>query len=252
MKITKRYLTRIIKEEMQAAEVPLEAIVSMLSGEAGTDSEEDEGRDLEHHGGSGEAKMTRAQLSHIQQDAGDLADMLNDDDELPEWMQSKVAAVADKMQDVHDYIEYKTGEVSETKQRLKRIIRNKYKKVIREAGGSEYHDIEPVEGVWSGDIEGKDRNLSLSIDFAKVSTDDSNVDAPEMLPAATPVLNNESAIVQIYRGQNDRGKRYRIPGIIYERYYDAYVSGNTDVASGILEEHLDTRFPGWEDYEWRS
>lgn len=248
MKITKRQFRRIIKEEISAAAVPLEAIVGALAPGV----EEEEGRDLDHSKEGGEAKMTRAQLSHIQQDAGDLVDMLNDDDELPEWMQSKVATVADKMQDVHDYIEYKTGEVSEVRRNLKRKIRKKYRQIIREAGGSEYHDIEPVEGVWSGDIEGKDRNLSLSIDHSKAVKSEPVTRAPEMEPSAEPVLNNESAIVQIYRGQNDRGKRYRIPGIIYERYYDAYVSGNTDMASGILEEHLDTRFPGWEDYEWRS
>lgn len=251
MKISKRQLSRIIKEEMQAAEVPLEAIVSMLSGEAAPDPEADSGRDLDHHGAGGEAKMTRAQLSHIQQDAGDLADMLNDDDELPEWMQSKVAAVADKMQDVHDYIEYKTGAVTE---RVK--LKLKLKKLVREQAdildAEHPSEVECIENVWGGDIEGKDRNLSLAIDHSKSVKSEPVTRHAEMEPHAEPVLNNESRQIQVYRGQNDLGKRYMIPGIVFERYYDAYVSGNTDTASGILEEHLDIRFPGWNDYEWRS
>ena len=246
MKVSKRQLRRIIKEEMTAAAVPLEAIVGALA----SDVEEEEGRDLGHSKEGGEAKMTRAQLSHIQQDASDLVDMLNDDDELPEWMQSKVAAVADKMQDVHDYIEYKTGEISERvglKVRLKKFIREQADMLDADSPS----DVEAVEGVWGGDPEGKGRNLSLSIDHSKAIKSDPVTASPEMLPAAEPVLNKEGRI-QVYRGQNDLGKAHKLPGIVYERYYDAAVSGHTGVAADILEEHLDTRFPGWSDYEWRS
>jgi len=248
MKITKRYLSRIIKEEMEAAEVPLEAIVDMLSGPE--IDQEEEGRNLGHSSDAGEAKMTRAQLSHIQQDAGDLVDMLNDDDELPEWMQSKVAAVADKMQDVHDYIEYQTGEISERvklKLHLKMLVREQTEMLDADNPS----EVEPVEDVWGGDLEGKDRNLVLPIDHSKAAKSDPVTRSPEMLPSAEPVLNNEGRL-QVYRGQNDLGRSHKLPPIIYERYYDAYVSGHTEAASSILEEHLDTRFPGWNDYEWRS
>ena len=74
--------------------------------------------------------------------------------------------------------------------------------------------------------------------------------APESLDNASPVLSNESRL-QVYRSQKDLGRSCKLPKIIYERYYDAYVSGNTETASNILEEHLDKHFPGWSDYEWR-
>ena len=34
-------------------------------------------------------------------------DMLDDDDDLPEWVQSKVSRVADKINSVYEYLEYK-------------------------------------------------------------------------------------------------------------------------------------------------
>ena len=101
MKILKKQLLRIIKEEMATAGIPLDAIVGALT------SDEEEGRNLGHSGEAGEAKMTRAQLAHIQQDAGDLADMLNDDDELPEWMQSSLAVIEAKLMEVAGHLEYK-------------------------------------------------------------------------------------------------------------------------------------------------
>ena len=244
MKVARSKLIQIIKEEMATTGIPLDALVGALS------SDEEEGRNLGHSGESGEAKMTRSQLAHIKQDAHDLVDMLNDDDELPEWMQSKVAAVADKMQDVHDYIETKTGEISERVQlkvRLKRLI----KEQADQLDVDKPSEVEPVEDVWAGDIEGKDRNLVLPIDHSKATKSDPVTRGAETLPDAEPVLYSEGNI-QVYRGQNDLGRSHKLPAIIYERYYDAYVSGNTEAASGILEEHLDTRFPGWNDYEWRS
>ena len=114
-------------------------------------------------------------------------------------------------------------------------------------------DVEAIEGVWGGDLEGKDRNLVLPIDHSKAAKSEPAIRHVEVLPTAEPVLNKEGACrIQVYRGKNDLGRSYKLPGIIYERYYDAYVSGNTEKASDILEEHLDGRCPGWMDYEWRS
>ena len=76
----------------------------------GLDGDDDDGPPPPHHGG-GEATMTRGQLQHIAQDAAQLADWLHDEDQLPEWFQSKIAAVADQMQDMHDYIEKKSDEI---------------------------------------------------------------------------------------------------------------------------------------------
>jgi hypothetical protein len=136
-----------------------------------------------------------------------------------------------------------------TKRQLKRII-------MEEAGMLDVEnptDVEAIEDVWGGDLEGKDRNLVLPIDHSKAAKSEPVTRHVEMEDPAQPVLNNEAANrIQIYRGKNDLGKSYRVPAIVFERYYNACVSGNTAVASDILEEHLDTRFPGWADYEWRK
>jgi hypothetical protein len=133
--------------------------------------------------------------------------------------------------------------------RIKNLIREQVEILELE----DTSEVEAIEDVWSGDIEGKDSYLVLPLDHSKVAKSEPVTKHAESLPDATPVpvLNNEGHI-QVYRGQNDLGRSHRLPGIIYERYYDAYVSGHTDTASVILEEHLDTRFPGWLDYEWKS
>ena len=136
-----------------------------------------------------------------------------------------------------------------TKKRLQRIIRE-------EAAALEVEspvDVEAVEDVWGGDPEGKDRNLVLPIDHAKAAKEPPATREPEFLPDAEPVLNRETLDrLQVYRGENDLGRSYKIPPIVFERYYDAYAHGRVNRARDILEEHLDARVPGWMDYEWRG
>tara|TARA_Y100000593_G_C4294140_1_gene329753 strand:+ start:1085 stop:1630 length:546 start_codon:yes stop_codon:yes gene_type:complete len=86
MKITKKQLRRIIKEEIHT--------VSLSKG-----------RDLDHS--KGEGKMTRSQLHHIAEYAVVLHDMIRDEDDLPEWVQSKIAVAASDMGKVKHYLEYK-------------------------------------------------------------------------------------------------------------------------------------------------
>lgn len=86
MKITKKQLRRIIKEEMHA--------VSLSKG-----------RDLDY--GTGEGKMTRSQLHHVAEYAVLLHDMIRDEDDLPEWVQSKVAVMASNIGKIKHYLEYK-------------------------------------------------------------------------------------------------------------------------------------------------
>ena len=59
-----------------------------------------------------EGRMTKGHLYYIARKSQSLYDMLHDDDYLPEWVQSKIARAADKMQSVYNYLEYKikTGE----------------------------------------------------------------------------------------------------------------------------------------------
>ena len=86
MKITKRQLKRIVKESCAEMAVSLEKGVK--------------------YGDGGDAKMARGQLYHISQDAANLHDMLNDEDELPEWVQSKIAVTKHNIDAILDYLEY--------------------------------------------------------------------------------------------------------------------------------------------------
>ena len=82
-----------------------------LGHQAGLMDLDDDDKSRFKHGHGGNASMARGQLQHIAQDAGELADWLQDNDELPEWFKSKISAIADQMQDMHDYIERKSGEI---------------------------------------------------------------------------------------------------------------------------------------------
>ena len=86
MKITKRQLKRIINET------------------CGVSLEKDSGN-VYGHGGT--ARMAKSQLFQIATDAAELHDMLDEKDELPEWVQSKIAVMAHSMDAVSDHLEYK-------------------------------------------------------------------------------------------------------------------------------------------------
>ncbi len=88
MKITKRQLKRIIKE---------------ACGDVGIEKEAD--GEVYGHGGS--ARMVKSQLYHIAKNAAELHDILDEKDELPEWVQSKIAVIENNLDAVLDHIEYK-------------------------------------------------------------------------------------------------------------------------------------------------
>ncbi len=93
MKITKSQLRKIIKEEMHSVSL-------------------EKGRDLDYPG-YGEARMTRSQLFHIAEYAIELHEMLNDHDDLPEWMQSKISVMASDIGKVKHYLDYKLLRMTE-------------------------------------------------------------------------------------------------------------------------------------------
>lgn len=68
-----------------------------------SDSDELDG----HKSQSGEGKMARAGLYHIMKDALLLYDMLEDDDDLPEWVESKITTARDRISSAVDYIDYR-------------------------------------------------------------------------------------------------------------------------------------------------
>jgi hypothetical protein len=57
--------------------------------------------------GDREARMTRSQLFKIARYAQSLHDMLHDDDDLPEWVQSKISVMDNDIGKVKHYLEYK-------------------------------------------------------------------------------------------------------------------------------------------------
>lgn len=63
------------------------------------------GRDLDY--GRGEARMARSDLYEIAKEAQLLHDMLHDDDDLPEWVESKITKAADYINTAREYLEYK-------------------------------------------------------------------------------------------------------------------------------------------------
>tara|TARA_Y100000816_G_C25845507_1_gene441751 strand:- start:202 stop:558 length:357 start_codon:yes stop_codon:yes gene_type:complete len=74
------------------------------------DDNSDMGRNLSYgHTKSSdhEGRSTKKQLYYLFRKSQSLYDMLRDDDDLPEWVQSKVSRAADKIQSVYQYLEYK-------------------------------------------------------------------------------------------------------------------------------------------------
>ena len=79
MKITKKRIFEIIKEELEEAHVDREG------------------------------DMAKGQLYHIAKNAMTLFDSLRDEDQLQGWVQSKITKASDYMKSVRDYLEYEMG-----------------------------------------------------------------------------------------------------------------------------------------------
>jgi len=60
-----------------------------------------------------EGRMTKKHLYYISRKSQSLYDMLDDDDDLPEWVQSKISRAADKMESVYNYLEHKINTYSQ-------------------------------------------------------------------------------------------------------------------------------------------
>ena len=84
-------------------------------------------------GHGGKARMARGHLYHIAKRAQSLHDRFDDDDELPEWVQSKLAVAEAMVNSVYDHMDYKlhkheTGSLSELHT------------IVREAAMPDYED----------------------------------------------------------------------------------------------------------------
>lgn len=75
-------------------------------------SDKDEGgRDLGY--GEGEGRMSKAALDKLARYSQSLHDKIRDDDDLPEWVQSKIAVSAENIGKVYHYLDYKMRRMEE-------------------------------------------------------------------------------------------------------------------------------------------
>lgn len=107
MKITKRQLRRIIRETSR--KLASESCGSIANDQAVHSSS---GRNLDY--GRGEGKMTRSQLYHVAEYSSQLHDIIRDDDDLPEWVQSKIAVMASDIGKIKHYLEYKLMRIKDS------------------------------------------------------------------------------------------------------------------------------------------
>ena len=113
-------------------------------------------------------------------------------------------------------------------------------------------DVEPVENVWSGDLEAEDKNLVEPIDHSDAAGSEPATQNPESLDDAEPILAGESFGLKVYCTTNGLGRSYTLPKSLSEDYYNAYVAGNSRAARMLIEFHLNRKFPNWIDYEWTT
>ena len=73
---------------------------------------DDEGRNFSHR--DCDARMAREQIYKIRDYADKLYEMLNDDDHLPSWIESKIAVMADGIGKIKHHLEYKVIKMEES------------------------------------------------------------------------------------------------------------------------------------------
>jgi len=97
MRITERSLRRIIREEisLQKDDGDYHPTASSSGGLSFEDSDPHE-----------EAGMIKSNLYSITSKAQSLHDMVGDSDDLPEWVQEKIAVCDEYMDVIHDYLKY--------------------------------------------------------------------------------------------------------------------------------------------------
>ena len=96
----KTRLSKIIKEHME--ELGLEEPVFLDFTPAIEDKSS--GREMGHGGNS---RMAKSQLFHIAKNSQSLHDKLQDEDQMPNWAQSKIAIAKNLMDAVYDHLDYK-------------------------------------------------------------------------------------------------------------------------------------------------
>ena len=104
MKITRRRLHYIINRTLRECGEPMTHDDSGLEGVVDAIVNNVEPLQAGH---GGKSRMARGHLYHIANRAQSLHDRLTDEDELPEWVQSKLAVAESMVNAVYDHLDYK-------------------------------------------------------------------------------------------------------------------------------------------------
>ena len=114
MKLTKQGLRKAILQEMKILEACGEVKVGkkpcsacMGGGSCGSHDHHKEKQGGHHKSHDREGRMTKGNLYHMMKYAAEVYDMIDDDDDLPEWLQNKVARAVEKMSSVYHYMDNK-------------------------------------------------------------------------------------------------------------------------------------------------
>ena len=107
IRFTRGQLLRILREEMELAQkvepqvLDADSLMSVISDIVAGEEEP------LMMGDGGRARMAKQQLQQMASTAQSLHDQLNDDDEIPEWTQSKIAVAEDNIDAIADHLGYK-------------------------------------------------------------------------------------------------------------------------------------------------
>lgn len=112
IRISRKDFIQMIREEMHMQKSP--AVELDADGLAGVITDLVQGMEEEPQkmGTGGTARMAKQQLQHIASNAQSLHDSLGDEDELPEWTQSKIAVAEAGIDAVYDHLSYKMDQKS--------------------------------------------------------------------------------------------------------------------------------------------
>ena len=107
IRISRKDFVKMIREEMHmqnspAVELDADGLAGMIADLVGGMEEKPQ-----KMGTGGTAGMAKQHLSQLARTAQSLHDRLSDEDELPEWTQSKIAVAEDSIDAVADHLGYK-------------------------------------------------------------------------------------------------------------------------------------------------
>lgn len=123
IRFTRSQLRKIMMEEISLAEKEPQALdasgLSDIIMDLVGDVAEEEPKVMGH---GGTASMAKQQLQHLASNAQSLHDSLNDEDELPEWAQSKIAVAEAGIDAVYDHLSYKMQVQESRKKKVRRRL----------------------------------------------------------------------------------------------------------------------------------